>query len=102
MLLDLVRSSVICDTPADVLATLQRIQADPAVTIVRAKNRMDPAYDSSQSGGFRNICLNLVIVDDTTCKASTVVTEAFVCAIHDRKTEGGHKRFVLFRDMRAE
>jgi len=105
-LLDLVRTSVTCDTPSDVLATLQRIQADPAVIIVRAKNRLDPAYDSSQSGGFRNICLNLVVVDDTTCKACT---ESFVCelqltlrAIHDRKTEGGHKRFVIFRDMRAE
>jgi len=104
-LTDLVRSSIVCDTLDDVLEVFHRIRADPAVGILRVKNRLSPTYDSSLSGGYRNLALNLILVDESTCQACA---EAHICelqlqlgAIHDLKTDGGHKRFVSFRDTRA-
>merc|ERR1711941_92203 len=52
LLTDLVRGSIICDTPVDILAVLRRIYTDPVVGILRIKNRFDPKYDSSLSGGY--------------------------------------------------
>ena len=105
-LVDLVRSSITCQNPPQILKVLQRIRCDPAVGIIRVKNRLHPEYDSSLSAGFRNLSLNIIVVDADTCKACTA---SHVCelqlglqTINDLKSEGGHKRFVSFRDMRAE
>jgi hypothetical protein len=106
LLTDLVRSSIICDTPSDLLAVLDCIRGDPSVGILRIKNRFDPEYDPSLSAGYRNISLNLIVVDEHT---SRTCTDSHICelqlslrAFDNFKTEGGHKRFVSFRDKRAE
>jgi len=103
---DLVRSSIVCDTPADILAIVQKIRADSSVGILRIKNRLDPVYDSTLSGGYRNLSLNLIVVDVHTRQACV---DMHICelqlelrVIHELKTDGGHRRFVAFRDRRAE
>ena len=67
---------------------------------------MDLDYDSSQSGGFRNLSLNLVVVDEHTCQASTdshiVEVQLTLRPIHELKSDGGHRRYTRFRDLRAE
>merc|ERR1711870_137884 len=63
LITDLVRSSIVCDTPSDIITILNRIRMDVDVGILRLKNRMDPAYNSRESGGYRNVSLNLIIVN---------------------------------------
>merc|ERR1712113_805116 len=78
LLTDLVRSSIVCDTPAYLFNVFQRIRADPTVQILRLKNRLHPDYNSALSAGFRNLSLNLVVVDENTRRACT---DAHICEL---------------------
>eukprot|EP00929_Paragymnodinium_shiwhaense_P114199 TRINITY_DN8252_c0_g1_i1.p1 TRINITY_DN8252_c0_g1~~TRINITY_DN8252_c0_g1_i1.p1 ORF type:complete len:670 (+),score=63.40 TRINITY_DN8252_c0_g1_i1:148-2157(+) len=105
-LVDLVRSSIVCDTPEHILQVLQRVKQDKTVRIVRIKNRFDLSFDSRKSGGFRNLSVNLIICDPDTVAACT---ERHICELQLglqemtlRRTDGGHRRYVSFRDGRAE
>eukprot|EP00929_Paragymnodinium_shiwhaense_P028939 TRINITY_DN16698_c0_g1_i1.p1 TRINITY_DN16698_c0_g1~~TRINITY_DN16698_c0_g1_i1.p1 ORF type:complete len:672 (+),score=51.14 TRINITY_DN16698_c0_g1_i1:81-2018(+) len=105
-LCDLVRGSIICQSPKDVMILLNRILSDKAAKIVRIKNRFDMQYDSAVSGGYRNLSLNIIIVNPETHASCT---ERHICelqiglsVIHDLKSDGGHGRFVAFRDLRVE
>ena len=40
---------------------IKSIGQDPDIQIVRIKNRLDPAFDARQSGGYRNVAINLRI-----------------------------------------
>ena len=46
--------------------------------MVRVKNRMDPNYDSSISAGYRDVALNLRIVNDET---KDLGVETHVCEV---------------------
>eukprot|EP00929_Paragymnodinium_shiwhaense_P063835 TRINITY_DN31940_c0_g1_i3.p1 TRINITY_DN31940_c0_g1~~TRINITY_DN31940_c0_g1_i3.p1 ORF type:complete len:524 (+),score=66.20 TRINITY_DN31940_c0_g1_i3:618-2189(+) len=105
-LVDLVRCSIVCETPEDVLTVLNRIRSDESAKILRIKNRFDIKFDSKTSGGYRNLSLNLIIVDPETHEACA---DRHICevqigirVIQELKTDGGHQRFVAFRDRRAE
>eukprot|EP00929_Paragymnodinium_shiwhaense_P065453 TRINITY_DN32803_c0_g5_i3.p1 TRINITY_DN32803_c0_g5~~TRINITY_DN32803_c0_g5_i3.p1 ORF type:complete len:313 (-),score=41.14 TRINITY_DN32803_c0_g5_i3:350-1288(-) len=105
-LVDLVRASIVCDTPEQVLTVLRKVQADSAVRILRIKNRFDPHFDSIVSGGYRNLALNVIIFDADSLAGCA---ERHICELQiglremqALKTEGGHRRFVAFRDGRAE
>eukprot|EP00929_Paragymnodinium_shiwhaense_P001976 TRINITY_DN10217_c0_g1_i6.p1 TRINITY_DN10217_c0_g1~~TRINITY_DN10217_c0_g1_i6.p1 ORF type:complete len:622 (+),score=88.15 TRINITY_DN10217_c0_g1_i6:100-1965(+) len=105
-LVDLVRSSIVCETPEDLLHVLRTIQGDTAARILRIKNRFDLGFDSALSAGYRNLSLNLVIVDADTVAAGA---ERHICElqlglreINALKTDGGHRRFVAFRAGRVE
>eukprot|EP00929_Paragymnodinium_shiwhaense_P021583 TRINITY_DN14043_c0_g1_i1.p1 TRINITY_DN14043_c0_g1~~TRINITY_DN14043_c0_g1_i1.p1 ORF type:complete len:672 (-),score=58.91 TRINITY_DN14043_c0_g1_i1:264-2279(-) len=105
-LVDLVRCSIICESPDDILLVLNRIRSDDAAKIMRIKNRFNPLYDSAASGGYRNLSLNIIIVNSQTHEACA---ERHICEVQvglrvlqELKTDGGHRRFVSFRDMRAE
>eukprot|EP00929_Paragymnodinium_shiwhaense_P028279 TRINITY_DN16428_c0_g1_i1.p1 TRINITY_DN16428_c0_g1~~TRINITY_DN16428_c0_g1_i1.p1 ORF type:complete len:671 (+),score=51.04 TRINITY_DN16428_c0_g1_i1:196-2013(+) len=105
-LVDLVRSSIVCETPQQALAVLRRVQADRAANIVRIKNRFDPCFDARICGGYRSLSLNLIIVNLETC---AMCAERHICElqiglreIDAMKTDGGHRRFVQFRDSVAE
>eukprot|EP00929_Paragymnodinium_shiwhaense_P021378 TRINITY_DN13958_c0_g1_i3.p1 TRINITY_DN13958_c0_g1~~TRINITY_DN13958_c0_g1_i3.p1 ORF type:complete len:623 (-),score=81.01 TRINITY_DN13958_c0_g1_i3:88-1956(-) len=77
-LVDLVRASIVCERPGDVLAVLTRILADSTAKIVRIKNRFDPHFDSKLSGGYRNLSLNLIVHDDDTVN---VCAERHICEL---------------------
>eukprot|EP00929_Paragymnodinium_shiwhaense_P007721 TRINITY_DN111633_c0_g1_i1.p1 TRINITY_DN111633_c0_g1~~TRINITY_DN111633_c0_g1_i1.p1 ORF type:complete len:636 (+),score=79.48 TRINITY_DN111633_c0_g1_i1:153-2060(+) len=105
-LVDLVRSSIVCETPEHLLTVLRDILADNSVRILRIKNRFDPRFDSRLSGGYRNLSLNVIIFDSDSLSACA---ERHICEvqlalreINALKTAGGHQRFVAFRDDRAE
>eukprot|EP00929_Paragymnodinium_shiwhaense_P028280 TRINITY_DN16428_c0_g2_i1.p1 TRINITY_DN16428_c0_g2~~TRINITY_DN16428_c0_g2_i1.p1 ORF type:complete len:621 (+),score=52.59 TRINITY_DN16428_c0_g2_i1:59-1921(+) len=105
-LIDLVRCSIVCETPQHLLAVLRRVQADSEAGILRIKNRFDPRFDARLSGGYRNLALNLITVDAKTVAACA---ERHICElqiglreINAMKTDGGHRRFVEFRDRSAE
>ena len=42
------------------------ISSDPDAQVLRVKNRIDPAYDSSLSAGYRDVVLNLRITNEAT------------------------------------
>eukprot|EP00929_Paragymnodinium_shiwhaense_P001980 TRINITY_DN10217_c0_g2_i1.p1 TRINITY_DN10217_c0_g2~~TRINITY_DN10217_c0_g2_i1.p1 ORF type:complete len:667 (+),score=76.57 TRINITY_DN10217_c0_g2_i1:157-2157(+) len=105
-LVDLVRASIICEKPSSLQTLLDRIRDDDTAKILRIKNRFDLAYDSNLSAGFRSLTLNFIIIDQRT---RSISTDRHICELqlgletmHDLKTDGGHSRFVAFRDGRAE
>eukprot|EP00929_Paragymnodinium_shiwhaense_P020848 TRINITY_DN13766_c0_g2_i1.p1 TRINITY_DN13766_c0_g2~~TRINITY_DN13766_c0_g2_i1.p1 ORF type:complete len:656 (+),score=96.36 TRINITY_DN13766_c0_g2_i1:170-2137(+) len=105
-LVDIVRASIVCDTTLQLLTVLRRIAGDNGAGIVRIKNLFDPSYDSDMTAGYRCLALNIIIVDQRTRSSST---EQHICELqlglhkmHELKTDGGHSRFVSFRDSSAE
>ena len=77
-LLDLCRQCIVFDCVRDLFDCLRAIEADPEVLLLRIKNRMDPAYDAQQSGGYRDVSLNLRIVSALT---SSYAVDAHVCEV---------------------
>eukprot|EP00929_Paragymnodinium_shiwhaense_P020846 TRINITY_DN13766_c0_g1_i1.p1 TRINITY_DN13766_c0_g1~~TRINITY_DN13766_c0_g1_i1.p1 ORF type:complete len:229 (+),score=20.12 TRINITY_DN13766_c0_g1_i1:34-687(+) len=105
-LVDIVRASIVCDTTLELLTVLRRIEDDTDAGIVRIKNRFDPSYDSDVTAGYRCLALNIIIVNQRTRNNSA---EKHICELqlglhkmHELKTDGGHSRFVAFRDSSAE
>ena len=48
------------------------------VQVVRIKNRLDPAYDSGRSAGYRDVALNLRVV---TAEAMALGVDLHVCEV---------------------
>ena len=59
--MDLCRQSIVFDELSDIAQCLITIRADQEVNIVRIKNRLDPAYDSANSAGYRDVVINLLL-----------------------------------------
>jgi len=106
-LVDMVRQNVICDNVSDMVACLEAIQNDNDVRIVRIKNRLADDYQASKhSAGYRDVAVNVVVVTTETLRLGLA---GHVCEVqlilrpfHEFKTEEGHKRFVAFRNKKAE
>ena len=64
--MDLCRQSIAFDSVADLALCLRVMEDDPEVQLARIKNRMDPAYPSLLSGGYRDVSVNLRIVSART------------------------------------
>ena len=47
------RRRIVFSRVEDVLQCLEAAADDPDLEIVRLKNRLDPAFDSGETGGFR-------------------------------------------------
>eukprot|EP00285_Hemiselmis_virescens_P013324 CAMPEP_0173384016 /NCGR_PEP_ID=MMETSP1356-20130122/6591_1 /TAXON_ID=77927 ORGANISM="Hemiselmis virescens, Strain PCC157" /NCGR_SAMPLE_ID=MMETSP1356 /ASSEMBLY_ACC=CAM_ASM_000847 /LENGTH=55 /DNA_ID=CAMNT_0014339167 /DNA_START=79 /DNA_END=242 /DNA_ORIENTATION=- len=39
------------------------IVTDDNVRVERLKNRMSPSYNSDETGGYRDVCINLCVVN---------------------------------------
>jgi hypothetical protein len=58
----------------------------------RIKNRLDPRYDCRDSGGYRDILVNV------RHESGIIVEIQFhICAMHMIKNEGGHRAYRKFR-----
>ncbi len=62
----------------DLANCLKTIAGDHTVCLVRIKNRLDLLYNVGQSGGFRNLALNLSL---TTEWSSSLGLEKHVCEL---------------------
>jgi len=60
------------------MACLALIAQDTDVEIIRIKNRLDPAYDSAQSAGYRDVAMNIRVA---TPEAQAVGANAHVCEL---------------------
>ena len=96
--LDVVRTTVTFDDLEALADCLEAIGRDPAVSVLRVKNRYSPAYDSLD--GYRDVSLLVVGAE---------VTGGFVCevqlnlsAMYAAKSSGGHRRYILARDARGD
>lgn len=105
-LVDITRQSIIFEKVSDIVACLFNIMKDPEIVIERIKNRLDLDYDSRQSAGYRDLALNLRINSQDTkdLGLNTHVCEVQLILRHmaEMKSDDGHKRYVEFRDARAE
>ena len=63
MLVDICRQSVVFESIEDLISCLSAIERDDEAVIIRVKNRLDAFYDSSLSAGYRDIALNMRIVN---------------------------------------
>ena len=61
-LVDLCRQSIVFTSIVDLAQCLKLIEDDPEIQLERIKNRLDPAYRSVLSGGYRDVAVNLRIV----------------------------------------
>jgi hypothetical protein len=62
-LTDFCRQAIIFDSVADITRCLNEIQKDRSVSIVRIKNRLDPKFDAAPTAGYRDVNINIRILE---------------------------------------
>ena len=100
-LLDLARNRIAFDTVADLNKCFLKICADPDVVIERVKNRLTRSYNHERTGGYRDLCINLRITEDsiTEMGAETHICElqlALTCFTNSSNLDS-HRRFTSWR-----
>jgi len=105
-LVDVVRQQIILHTVDDLRECFAAIASDPDTTILRHKNRLSLEYDAVQSAGYRDILLNISIENEHT---KFLGTTHHICEVqltldlfNVLKTADGHKRYVEYRNKRAQ
>mmetsp|Transcript_27378 Transcript_27378/g.42764 ORF Transcript_27378/g.42764 Transcript_27378/m.42764 type:complete len:107 (+) Transcript_27378:944-1264(+) len=90
----------------DLAECLSVIHKDGDICLHRIKNRLNTGYNAKLSAGYRDVALNLRIVNDQT---NTLGVQSHVCEVqlllrsyYDRKGESSHKRYVAFRNLRGQ
>ena len=78
LLVDICRQSIYFSSVGDLRACLNAISEDCEVVPVRLKNRIDPAFSSDASAGYRNLAINLRIVTEQTLALGV---ETHVCEV---------------------
>ena len=81
------------------------IRRNPQVVILQVKNRLS-LDEKNASSGYRNVALSLLLVDmDTMAEGVDTHVAELQLGLHafdDIKTDGGHQRYVSWRNQRAE
>ena len=77
-LVDVCRQSIIFDSVAGMVSCLELITRDNNVEVIRIKNKMDPAYNSTRSVGYRDVALNLRVISP---EAQALGVNAHVCEL---------------------
>jgi hypothetical protein len=65
-LVDLCRQCIAFENIEDMAACMHAVRTDPEINVVRIKNRLDPAFDSNKSKGYRDVAINMCISSQTT------------------------------------
>eukprot|EP00929_Paragymnodinium_shiwhaense_P094393 TRINITY_DN54939_c0_g1_i2.p1 TRINITY_DN54939_c0_g1~~TRINITY_DN54939_c0_g1_i2.p1 ORF type:complete len:505 (+),score=68.11 TRINITY_DN54939_c0_g1_i2:194-1708(+) len=96
-LCDVVRGSIVYDSLEGIQKGLEVLREE--TTIRRLKNRFDPSYDATLTGGYRDLCLN-VDMDCGKCRAPhTCEIQLHHVKLFGLKSHGGHTRYIEFRDL---
>jgi len=94
-LLDVVRSAVVFSSASSLLACFNLIAKDSDIR--RVKNRMDPSYDASLSAGYRDLSLNIAVsLPDG--REHLCEIQLHLSTMYAMKTDGGHQRYIAFRN----
>mmetsp|Transcript_28191 Transcript_28191/g.65833 ORF Transcript_28191/g.65833 Transcript_28191/m.65833 type:complete len:93 (-) Transcript_28191:194-472(-) len=82
------------------------IVTDENVMVERLKNRMSPEYDSAETAGYRDVCINLRVCNKL---AQALGVELHVCEVQlllldfaSLKSNEGHRRYVNSRNERGD
>jgi len=105
LLLDLARQSLVFESMADLTTCLGIISTDSNVRVERIKNRLDPTYNSDDTAGYRDVCVNLRVVSSL---AQALGVEIHMCEVQlllreyaALRSADGHKRYVQGRNDRG-
>ena len=100
--LDFVRTSLICETVADAKRALEFVML--RATVFTIKNRLDPAYDGEDTGGYRDINMQLSFEAPTGTPYAGFVLELqiILASFLTIKSDEGHKRYVTCRNLRGD
>jgi hypothetical protein len=129
LLMDICREVLVFNDLHDLNAVLHGIQEDAEVNIMRIKNRLDPAYDSALSSGYRDVMINIRLQTPEAISLNLhhhiVELQLVPHAVYERRSEGlnqapgdsercvgeaarynrprpgytGHMNYVLWRDL---
>lgn len=101
-LLDLARSTIIVKTIDDVLTVAKLISLQARVHFV--KNRFDPAYDGEDTGGYRdlNMQISLSELEGTLFEGHIFEMQIHLDAIAKIKHEDGHALYTRMRNLRCD
>jgi len=77
-LLDIARSSIAFESLSDLTICLEAIWADSSVVVSRVINRMSKDYNADETGGYRDVCINLRLVSPD---AQALGAELHVCEV---------------------
>jgi len=98
---DVVRASIIFEEPSELAKCLQLVAQEEPPKVCRIKNRLAKNFDSATSMGYRDVSLNvrweLVNGSWHICEL-----QLQLCSLFELKSDGGHKRYVLWRNGRGE
>jgi hypothetical protein len=78
MLSDLCRQSIVFRDAEALASCLRAITDDPDAEVVRVKNRLNPCYNAAASAGYRDVGLNLRLLDP---QALGLGVETHVCEV---------------------
>jgi len=105
-ILDLCRGALIFKTVKELHDGLQLIACDADIDVLRVKNRFHRGYDASLSAGYRDVCLILRLVSDQAVCAGLgghcFEVQLHIVSLYKAKTDGGHARYIQWRNMRSE
>jgi hypothetical protein len=65
-LVDICRQIIIFEDMSSLAECLRVIRLDKEASVVRIKNRLDPAYNARLSAGYRDVALNITLANDKT------------------------------------
>ena len=107
---DLVRCSIVFDAVTDMHQCLRCVLEDRRIAVLEIKNRVSFKYNSDDSCGYRDIQLKIVVERDQFNEDEIMVgLHEHVCEvqlhldpIYKLKNDDGHKRYVTYRNQRAE
>ena len=96
-LTDLVRTTLTFADLGDLTDSLQAIEADPSVTVLKLKNRFNKAYHDIT--GYRDACVLVAgrLTGGFLCEVQLNVESVYAC-----KSSSGHARYVQMRDARGD
>mmetsp|Transcript_13017 Transcript_13017/g.20459 ORF Transcript_13017/g.20459 Transcript_13017/m.20459 type:complete len:133 (+) Transcript_13017:153-551(+) len=105
-LCDLCRQSITFKRVEELEQCLKLISKDPEVAIHRVKNRLELNYNDEASAGYRDVLINLRIVNTATKSLGLDIhvseVQLLLESYAEKKTDTGHKAYVSLRNLRGE
>lgn len=107
-LCDLVRTAIVYDSIRDLEKGLTIIASDLRVEMLHVgdhKNRLRAEYDAEANGGYRDLQLSLRITGPVAAvhgfEGHIVEVQLHLSKIYNLKTGGGHRAYVIARNLRG-
>jgi hypothetical protein len=113
LLTDMCRATIAFETTKDLADCLEVMIKDPCISVDRIKNRLDESYDLTKTLGYRDVLVNFCIVRspvDCQSDASWIKLglSKHVCEVQlvpleyfRGKTDFGHRRYILYRNLKS-